>query len=62
MVHDPVAEVWRAYANCGNKTVKISMPVAGNGNRNGNGNGKKGKGTRRELGGTQSMAGHGSPR
>lgn len=25
MVHDPVAKVWRAYANCGKKTVKISM-------------------------------------
>lgn len=37
MVHDPVAKVWRAYANCGNKTVKISMPVAGDGNGNGNG-------------------------
>lgn len=46
MVHDPVAKVWRAYANCGNKTVKISMPVAGNGN----GTAKKGKGTRRGLG------------
>lgn len=44
MVHDPVAKVWRAYANCGNKTVKISMPVAGNGTA------KKGKGTRRGLG------------
>lgn len=29
-------QVWRAYANCGNKTVKISMPVAGDGNGNGN--------------------------
>jgi len=22
MVHDPVAKVWRAYANCGNKNCK----------------------------------------